>query len=65
MKKLPFLFSARLLTGAETESGMEGAAGTGLQGIGHGDGSQKRAAIDGSNRFAKCKLHIFTGRCSN
>lgn len=47
MKKLPFLFLARLLTDAETESGMEGAAGAGLEAIGHRDGSQNRAVIDG------------------
>lgn len=47
MKKLPFLFWARLLTDAETESRMEGAAGAGLEAMGRRDGSQNRAVTDG------------------
>lgn len=47
MKKLPFLLLARLLTDAGPESGMEGAAGAGLEAIGHRDGSQNRAVING------------------
>lgn len=47
MNKLAALFWARLLTDAETESGMERAAGAGLEANGRRDGSRNRAVIDG------------------